>query len=138
MQMRDELAAVGHAADPRYSLPDAALRDERRRVRGILAVKKPFPSCFVAYAPAGLVGFVWIQASGLPPYARIQELFVTPHARRTGVGRVLVETAVQAAEAAGYGHIEVSTLAKDGRAVAFWRSMGFGDWWVTLRRDPPA
>ena len=131
--MRAELHAAGHAADARFALEVGAV--DEGLVRGILPLKKPFPACFVARGPE-VVGFVWLQAAQIPPRAKILEVFITPHARRAGVGRELVLTAIAAAEAAGYPDIEVGTLARDGRAIAFWRSVGFGDWWVTLRREP--
>jgi ribosomal protein S18 acetylase RimI-like enzyme len=53
------------------------------------------------------------------------------------VGRALVAQARAHARAEGIDSIEVGTLALDERAVSFWRSMGFGDWRVTLRSDEP-
>lgn len=134
--------AEGRRADPRYVPVAGARREMREHVRGMWPARKPFPACFVAESGGTLVGYLGIQAApphpvvDRPPHAKISDLYVRPAARRTGVGRRLVETGLAAAEAAGYRHFDVGTLALDARAVAFWTSMGFGPWLVTLRRDP--
>lgn len=69
-----------------------------------------------------------------PPTARIETLYVAPSHRRRGLGRRLVELFVETAHAAGYPEIEVGTLVRDERAVAFWRAAGFDPMRVVLVR----
>ncbi|MCA9572657.1 MAG: GNAT family N-acetyltransferase [Myxococcales bacterium] len=70
----------------------------------------------------------------LPPSARIGDLYVADTHRRRGIGRALVEELVRVARHAGHPRVEVGTLVADARAVAFWRSVGFAEWQVTLAR----
>ena len=101
----------------------------------------PFPACFVAELDGRLIGYVQGDISGPhpildePPKARIGNLWVEPEHRRKGIARDLVNTYVSAANAAGFPWVEVGTLTKDARAVAFWRALGFGDWRVSLLRS---
>ena len=70
----------------------------------------------------------------LPSTARIGDLYVAASHRRRHIGRELVDAFVAAARASGRPRIEVGTLTRDPRAVAFWRALGFEDWQVTLER----
>lgn len=68
------------------------------------------------------------------PGVLVTDLFVAPSHRRRGVGRQIVEAVIDREAMANRESIEVGTLAKDSRAIAFWRSLGFGDWRVTFER----
>lgn len=70
-----------------------------------------------------------------PPTILVTDLFVEPAYRRSGVGRSLVDAVRAHALAVGVAVVEVGTLALDEQAVGFWRSVGFGDWRLTLRHD---
>ncbi len=130
--MHGYLLAEGGASDPRYA--EVAGRIEGRELGRRWPLRKPFPACFVAEEEHELVGYVSMFArEGMS--ATIEELYVGPYERSRGIGRSLVRAIVGAAESAGYREFQVGTLALDTRAIAFWRAMGFGDWWVTLRRD---
>jgi GNAT superfamily N-acetyltransferase len=133
------LAENGAAADPRYVLAD----DTRARLRSLFAEQwfgafLPFPACLVDEREGRLVGLV--SAEIAPPHPilptapgiRIDNLWVEPDHRRQGVGRALVAEMRRRADAAGYARHGVSTLARDERAVAFWRSVGFDPFTVTL------
>jgi ribosomal protein S18 acetylase RimI-like enzyme len=67
-----------------------------------------------------------------PPSARIDNLWVAPAFRRAGLGRALVAAWRDGATKGGFTRHVVSTLARDARAVAFWRAVGFADLNVTL------
>lgn len=139
------LNETGTAADPRFRLrPDgrASLRAHLDEVW--FGRFRPFPAAFVAEEDGALVGFV----SGeplpdhplldQPPSARIENLWVEPQARRRGLARALVAAFREAAAGAGLHRIEVQTLVRDARAVAFWRSVGFDDLRVLLVAEGPA
>ncbi|MCB9696396.1 MAG: GNAT family N-acetyltransferase [Alphaproteobacteria bacterium] len=137
----EELDRDGTRADPRYRVrPEATAR--MAETLGELWFDRflPFPPCLVAEVDGVVVGLV----SALPaqahpilddePTARIQQLYVRPDHRRRGLARALVQGMVRHASQAGYPRIEVSTLALDGRALAFWRASGFSDLRVVLAR----
>jgi ribosomal protein S18 acetylase RimI-like enzyme len=134
------LNAAGHEADARYvPAPDAAVV-VRERAAAWFERFQPFPACFVAQGQTGLVGYVAGEPARIHPVlllpltAVISELWVEPAQRRHGLGKTLVEQFHTAASAAGYPRLEVSTLAGDVRAVAFWRSVGFADLRLVLDR----
>jgi ribosomal protein S18 acetylase RimI-like enzyme len=140
VQAQLRLNEAGTAADPRYQLrPDAA-----RALREHLGFSwferfLPFPACLLALEPDGsegadrLVGLISGEVVpehpvlAYPPTARIDGMWVEPDRRRSGLGRSLVAAFRAGAAKAGFHRITVSTLAKDARAVAFWRSVGFDD-----------
>ena len=129
-----ELAENGFQVDVRYRL-----RGHRgpcfgaHVLRIVVRPVPPFPPCWVAEREGAVVGMVSgepLQVHAVleqPPTARISDLWVEPAFRRQGVARQLVQTFREAAVEAGYLRLEVSTLARDARALAFWRSMGFED-----------
>ena len=141
----ERLNATGTEADPRYRIRSGA-RDFLREHHGETWFGRfqPFPACLVDERDGVLAGFV----SGAPrqdhpvldhpPTARIGELWVEPAYRRQGVARALVTAFRERCARAGYADVEVSTLARDARAVAFWRSVGFDDLRLVLLATPPA
>jgi GNAT superfamily N-acetyltransferase len=138
------LNANGTEADPRYVLQPEAGPRLREHLRSLWFGRfLPFPACLVAEPPGtGLVGLVSAEVvpdlgiMAFPPTARIDNLWVEPPWRRQGLARALVERMHTRAQAAGYTRLTVSTLARDDRALAFWRAMGFHDLFVVLAREP--
>ncbi|MEQ1502376.1 MAG: GNAT family N-acetyltransferase [Myxococcota bacterium] len=137
------LNAVGHAADPRFEM----VPDWRPRLRAYLADELfgrfvPFPFGWVATddtdAVAGVVtGGIHPDAGILVtrPTARIDNLWVEPPHRRSGLGRRLVARFRERATAAGHPRLSVGTLAADARAVAFWRAVGVREQYLTFTSD---
>jgi GNAT superfamily N-acetyltransferase len=62
----------------------------------------------------------------------LEDLFVRDEARRRGLGRALVDGAVERARARGCKRIELDVDEQDERALAFYGAMGF-----TLEPKPP-
>jgi ribosomal protein S18 acetylase RimI-like enzyme len=59
------------------------------------------------------------------PCAIIEELVVDEDARRQGIGRALIEAAIEWARAQGCSEVEVSTDLDNTHAQAFYRQLGF-------------
>jgi ribosomal protein S18 acetylase RimI-like enzyme len=135
----------GRRADPRWMASAAAPGILTKWAWSSWIERDPFPEVWVAEVDGEVVGFIEgsVQIASrlveMPSLAVIHSAWVEPAHRRKGLGRALVEAFVGAAQASGTRVVEVSTLALDGPANAFWRGVGFGDWRVTLRRDllPP-
>jgi GNAT superfamily N-acetyltransferase len=58
-------------------------------------------------------------------YAELKRLFALSSARGFGVGRALVETALGAARAAGFGAVRLDTLPTMKAAATLYGSLGF-------------
>ncbi|MCC6381777.1 MAG: GNAT family N-acetyltransferase [Dehalococcoidia bacterium] len=87
---------------------------------------------FVAEEEGALAGFITgaveeNQPDRLPErHVTIGYLFVEAAARRRGTGRRLFEAVrAWAAEQEGVSHVEMTVLAGDAAAEAFWRRLGF-------------
>jgi ribosomal protein S18 acetylase RimI-like enzyme len=76
--------------------------------------------------PLGVIAVHWTHMLHLPaPSARITSLVVSEKARRHRAGERLIAHAVEAAQRAGCGSLELTTaLHRDG-AHAFYRALGF-------------
>ena len=57
--------------------------------------------------------------------AYLEELYVVPEQRGRGLGRALLEAALEDARRAGAGHIELGTSVDDTAAIALYESTGF-------------
>jgi GNAT superfamily N-acetyltransferase len=97
----------------------------------------PAAYCHVAEIDGNVVGFAlwflnfstWLGRHGI----YLEDLYVQPSARGTGVGRALLMTLVGIAEERGYGRVEWSVLDWNADAQGFYRSIGAApmhDWTV--------
>jgi ribosomal protein S18 acetylase RimI-like enzyme len=136
------LNAAGTEADPRYvPRADTPLLLRAQIDEVWFGRFHRFPPCLVADEGGGLVGLV--AGGGRPPHpildepptAVISDLWVEPSHRRRGLARELVSAFRDHARAAGCTRLEVTTLARDTRAVAFWRALGFSDLRIVLEWD---
>lgn len=87
----------------------------------------PAGALFLALAGGEAVGCI-----GLRPHhdesCEMKRLYVTPQARGTGLGRRLVERAIDKARELGYADVLLSTIEhKMETAVAVYREIGFED-----------
>jgi ribosomal protein S18 acetylase RimI-like enzyme len=64
---------------------------------------------------------LWAKAAD----AYLEELYVVPEQRRRGIGRALLEQAIEAARQAGANHFELTTGETDTEARALYESRGF-------------
>lgn len=87
-------------------------------------------------APVGLIGVFRLsphRAKGRHK-AMIWGMYVAPEARRTGVGRRLMQTAIDAiAKAPGIELIQLGVAVDNEPACALYRSVGFKTWGVETR-----
>jgi GNAT superfamily N-acetyltransferase len=129
------LSADGYAADRRYHLTAQALQVAEAFIDDWVRGTHP---TWVAAHDGAIVGFMATktapahQVLQLPATIVITDAYVVEDHRRRGIGQALFETVRDHARDHGFAAIEVGTLALDRRAITFWRSLGFGDWRVTL------
>jgi ribosomal protein S18 acetylase RimI-like enzyme len=95
---------------------------------------------FVAERDARIVGFCAARFEAAPPAlleagrVAITEIGVDAEARRSGVGRALVDAALAWGRARGAARVEVRVAARNAEGQAFWRALGFGDFVDVLDR----
>lgn len=81
----------------------------------------------------GMVGLIPENKDGSP---EIEPLIVTPEARGSGVGRRLVEHAIEAARELGARDVAVSAVGRNAEAIRFYHELGFDTiGYVELFRD---
>lgn len=83
---------------------------------GLLAGDGPDGLALLRFRPA-----LW--SEGLETY--LQELYVVPHLRGRGIGRALMERAIDLARGRGADGIDLNTGETDTAARALYESMGF-------------
>jgi ribosomal protein S18 acetylase RimI-like enzyme len=95
----------------------------KREMTVLLAGDGPDGFAQVRYRP-------WVYSAGLHSY--LEELYVVPALRGRGIGRALLEAALEAARAEGATHMELGTSETDEAARSLYESVGF-----TNREDGP-
>jgi ribosomal protein S18 acetylase RimI-like enzyme len=67
----------------------------------------------------------WVYSAGQNAHAYLEELYVAPSRRGNGLGRALLEEAVEAARREGATHMELGTSETDTAARSLYESAGF-------------
>jgi ribosomal protein S18 acetylase RimI-like enzyme len=128
-----EIARLLHDFNAEFEEPTPgveALAEHSRRLLEagemtvLLADGEPDGIALLRFRPS-----VWTGA----PEAHLQELYVVPSRRGSGIGRALLEAAIAAAREAGATGIDLNTGETDTAARALYESMGF-----TNREGSPA
>lgn len=97
------------------------LDDSREGIAKYLA-RNP-DTCFVAEEQGKIIGAILTGHDGRRGY--ISHTAVSPDYRRQGVGRQLVETALNALKAQGINKVNLVAFAHNEQGNAFWEKMGF-------------
>lgn len=106
--------------EPTPGVAVLAERAERMLAAGALTVllagEGPDGLAQLRFSPS-----VWSDAPG----AYLEELYVAPPQRGRGLGRALLDAAMEAAREAGADHIDLNTAETDTAACALYESAGF-------------
>jgi len=92
----------------------------------------------VAEVDERLTGFASLRVTDSldpAPYAELTDLFVEPEARRLGVASRLVKYVEGIARERGASHLVVLTGQKNTEAQAFYRSAGYEEYAVAMRKS---
>jgi len=139
VEMVDALCVQHRAFDPgRYDfLPDVG----ERYSKWLPLRASDQDSVLIVAAGPGPVGFVVGEVLDEIPifvtrrYGFIHDVYVAPAARRTGVGRALVEAAVARFRARGVHQVRLDTAAGNETARELFSSLGFRPTVVQMQRD---
>jgi len=131
-----EMARHHQDLDPYFRLrPDARGAARRLLVREL---GDPDAAAWLAGDPPQ--GFCIVRIDRAPPIqeeverAEITDLGVRPGARRGGLGRGLVEAALDWVRERGVSRVEIRVAERNAEGQAFWRALGFGDFMDILQR----
>jgi putative acetyltransferase len=99
--------------------------DERRYLRATR--RTPHAAVFVAEAPEGLVGRLSVARDPHPASFHVADLglMVAASHRRHGIGRALLEAAVEWAREVGVTKLELHVFPHNGPALALYEDFGF-------------
>ena len=67
----------------------------------------------------------WVYSAGPNAHSYLEELYVVPSLRGQGIGRTLLEAALNTARSEGATHMELGTSEDDTAALALYESAGF-------------
>jgi GNAT superfamily N-acetyltransferase len=123
--------------------PDAVEASEPMLAEALFG-EQPVASCHVAELDGTVVGFaLWYVTFSTwkgRPGLWLEDLFVRPAARGSGLGRALLQTLAQVCVERGYARFEWWVLDWNVDAQGFYRSLGAGpeDDWTVWRVDGDA
>jgi ribosomal protein S18 acetylase RimI-like enzyme len=120
-----DLARLLHDFNTEFDEPTPGVETLARRLEKLLADGE-VTALLAAGGPDGIAQlrfFPSIWTDGLEAY--LEELYVVPPRRGEGIGRALLEAAMEAARLAGATHIDLNTGETDAAARALYESAGF-------------
>jgi GNAT superfamily N-acetyltransferase len=136
------LSLIRELADYERSLD--AVQATEAQLLDVLFGDAPAAYCHVAESDGEVVGFAlwflnfstWVGSHGI----YLEDLYVRPSARGTGLGRTLLMRLVRIARERGYGRVEWSVLNWNVDAHGFYRAIGAVpmDDWTVWRLDGDA
>ena len=94
-----------------------------------------------AESHASPVGFLMATVATRPGFfressrGRIEDAWVRPEHRQAGVGRALVEAALEWVRGRGAARVILQVARRNAAGQAFWRAMGFGAFMDVMERD---
>jgi ribosomal protein S18 acetylase RimI-like enzyme len=89
-----------------------------REMTVLLAGEGPDGFAQIRYRP-------WVYSAGPNAHAYLEELYVAPALRGKGIGRELLDAAMETARSEGATHMELGTSENDEAARALYESAGF-------------
>jgi len=94
------------------------------------------PRVFWGVSDGTPVGFISVSISGIT--AKINDFYVIPSRRRSGVGSFLLRSAIEVTDSLGIEQIDLNVRRDNPDALKFWESQGFmiGHYELTQYRDP--
>lgn len=107
-------------------------------VAGRLRQAATHETVIVAEVDERITGFASLRVTDSldpAPYAELTDLFVEPEARRLGVASRLVKYMEGIARERGASHLVVLTGQKNTEAQAFYRSAGYEEYAVAMRKS---
>jgi GNAT superfamily N-acetyltransferase len=119
-----DVARLLHDFNTEYDDPTPPVEILARRVRELLAGEE-IVVLLAGGEPLGIALFrvrssLWSNAADV----YLEELYVVPAHRGRGIGRALLEAAIEAAREAGADHFELTTGETDAEARALYESCG--------------
>ena len=128
----------------RYERSAGSVRMDAEQLRAALFGPAPTVFAHVAEEDGVVVGMAiwfltfstWTGRNGI----HLEDLFVRPEARSSGVGRALLTELASIARRSGYGRVEWSVLDWNEPAIGFYRSLGAEplDEWIGYRLSDEA
>jgi ribosomal protein S18 acetylase RimI-like enzyme len=120
-----EVARLLHDFQEEFDEPSPGVETLTERYRELIR-KREMTVLLVGDGPGGFAQLRYrptVYSAGL--YAYLEELYVVPSLRGKGLGRALLEAAMDAARAEGADHMELGTSETDTAARALYESVGF-------------
>jgi ribosomal protein S18 acetylase RimI-like enzyme len=120
-----EVARLLHDFQEEFDEPSPGVETLAERYRELIR-KKEMTVLLVGEGPDGFAQLryrPWVYSPSLACY--LEELYVAPPLRGRGLGRALLEAAMETARAEGADHMELGTSETDTAARALYESVGF-------------
>jgi len=107
--------------------------DRLTRARFLALLRRPSAAFIVAPGATGIAGYALLLLRRGSRVARLYSIAVDPGARGQGLGRRLVEAALDLARERGAGILRLEVRVDNASAIALYRALGFHDF--ATRRD---